>query len=60
MVGITKDELKEMTRYYNLHEQEENIIERCDEWYNSYKFNEHVKHTIYNSDMILYYTRKYR
>jgi hypothetical protein len=24
-------------------------------WYDNYKFNERVKHTIYNTDMVLYY-----
>jgi hypothetical protein len=27
-------------------------------WYDNYKFNEKVKHTIYNTDMILYYINK--
>lgn len=55
MVGVTKDELKDMVKFYNLNDKKEQIIERCDEWYNSYRFHEDVKHTIYNSDMILYY-----
>ncbi|MEA1955391.1 MAG: AAA family ATPase [Campylobacterota bacterium] len=57
MVGITKDELKIMISYYNLNDKKEMIISRCDEWYNSYKFNQDIKHTIYNSDMILYYMK---
>ena len=55
MVGITKDELKEMISFYNLEDKKEHIISRCDEWYNSYRFHKNVEHTIYNSDMILYY-----
>ncbi|MBN2783018.1 MAG: AAA family ATPase, partial [Campylobacterales bacterium] len=55
MVGITKDELKEMIKFYNLESKQDSIIKRCDEWYNSYRFNENTNHTIYNSDMILYY-----
>ena len=55
MVGITKDELIDMISFYNLEDKKEHIISRCDEWYNSYRFNENIKHTIYNSDMILYY-----
>ena len=55
LVGITKNELKEIIKYYNLEEQQENIISRCNKWYNSYKFNQDVEHTIYNSNMILYY-----
>ena len=55
MVGVTKDELVDMIEFYGLDDKKEHIISRCDEWYNSYKFNEDVEHTIYNSDMILYY-----
>ncbi len=55
MVGVTKDELNELIDYYNLNDKRELIIERCDEWYNSYRFHEDIEHTIYNSDMILYY-----
>ena len=55
MVGVTKDELVDMIEFYGLDDKKEHIISRCDEWYNSYKFNEDVGHTIYNSDMILYY-----
>ena len=55
MVGVTKDELKQMISFYGLEEKKERIINRCNEWYNSYRFHKDVKHTIYNSDMILYY-----
>ena len=55
MVGITKSELIEMIDFYGLGEQKEHIVRRCSEWYNSYRFHEDIKHTIYNSDMILYY-----
>ena len=55
MVGITKSELLEMIDFYGLGEQREHIVNRCDEWYNSYRFHEDSKETIYNSDMILYY-----
>ncbi|MEA2027974.1 MAG: AAA family ATPase, partial [Campylobacterota bacterium] len=55
MVGITKSELIDMIEFYGLEDKKEHIISRCDEWYNSYKFHKNVDHTIYNSDMILYY-----
>lgn len=55
MVGVTKSELKDFITYYGLKEREDSIIARCDNWYNSYRFNKNVEHTIYNSDMILYY-----
>ena len=54
MVGVTKDELKELIEYYNL-DNSKAIIERCNNWYNSYRFSEDITHTIYNSDMVLYY-----
>ena len=55
MVGVTKKELLELIVFYNLQDKQEEIIERCDTWYNNYRFNEETEHTIYNSDMILYY-----
>jgi len=54
-VGITDDELLKIIEYYQLDTQKEEILSRCKEWYNNYKFNPDVQHTIYNSDMILYY-----
>ena len=58
LVGITKNELKEMIQYYGLDNKKEMIIETCDEWYNSYRFNEDIEDTIYNSDMVLFYFNK--
>jgi len=55
LVGVTKDELIEMIEFYNLGEKKERIVSICDEWYDSYRFSESAEHTIYNSDMILYY-----
>ncbi|MDQ7046434.1 MAG: AAA family ATPase [Sulfurovum sp.] len=57
MVGVTKEELIAMISFYGLEGQKEHILARCDEWYNSYRFNENVQHTIYNSDMIFYYMK---
>jgi len=55
IVGVTDKELKELIAYYNLEDKKDMIISRCKKWYNNYRFNEDIKHTIYNSDMILYY-----
>ncbi len=55
MVGVTKKELLELISYYRLQEKQDAIIERCDTWYNNYRFHKDTEHTIYNSDMILYY-----
>ncbi len=57
LVGVTKEELITMIEYYGLSEQKEHIIKRCDEWYDSYRFNEDISYTIYNSDMVLYYLK---
>ncbi len=57
MVGVTKEELITMIDYYGLTSQKEHIINRCDEWYDSYRFNEDIPYTIYNSDMVLYYLK---
>ena len=57
LVGVSKSELIEMIEFYGLNDKKEHIISRCDEWYNSYRFHEDVEHTIYNSDMILYYIK---
>ena len=55
MVGVTQDELQQLITYYDLEDKKDEIVLRCQEWYNNYKFNEDVNHTIYNSDMIFYY-----
>jgi len=64
MVGITLAELKQLIIYYNLQgeenqtkssQTEQQIITRCNHWYNNYRFDPEVQYTIYNSDMILYY-----
>ncbi|MEA2049791.1 MAG: AAA family ATPase, partial [Campylobacterota bacterium] len=55
MVGVTKDELNQMIKDYDLDDKKDSIISRCDEYYNSYRFHKDINHTIYNSDMILYY-----
>ena len=57
MLGVTRAELDKMIDYYSLDNFRELIYERCNEWYDSYRFNEDIKHTIYNTDMILYYIK---
>ena len=57
MVGVTKEELKELISFYGLEDREDKIIKRCNEWYNNYRFSEYIDHTIYNTDMILYYLK---
>jgi len=57
IVGITKEEFKKLREYYGFNFDEEKL-NNLDNWYNHYKFNPKVKHTIYNTDMILYYIDK--
>ena len=60
MVGITENELEEMIKYYELDKLYNKRKEVMKKWYDNYKFNEKVKHTIYNTDMILYYINEFR
>ncbi len=55
LVGVTKNELLELIKFYKLNDKKERITSICDEWYNSYRFHKDINYTIYNSDMILYY-----
>ena len=58
MLGITEEELKEMIKYYELEHIYNTRKESLKKWYNNYKFNELIEHSIYNTDMILYYIDK--
>ena len=55
IVGITKEELDKMIDDFNLTHLKKSITQRCNDWYDNYRFNEDVKESIYNTDMILYY-----
>ena len=54
-VGVTREELTKLLDYYSLSSINPSLD--LDYWYNSYKFNTHIKYTIYNTDMILYYIK---
>ncbi len=53
-VGVTKEELTQLLEHYSL--EKSNSL-NIDDWYNHYRFNERIKDTIYNTDMILYYVK---
>ena len=57
MVGVTKSEVAKLIDYYKFDNKKESIFSRCDEWYDSYRFNEDIEYTIYNTDMVLYYIK---
>ncbi|MCB9294284.1 MAG: AAA family ATPase [Lewinellaceae bacterium] len=57
LLGVTREELSRILRHYGLEEQQEAIFSRMEEWYNGYKFSRKAAHTIFNTDMALYYLR---
>ena len=54
-LGVTREELDVMIEHYGLEGQREEIFARMDEWYDGYRFSEEAEHTIFNTDMALYY-----
>ena len=58
IVGVTKEEFKKMVDYYKLNSQFSILNSPfLNSWYNNYKFNENIDHTIFNTDMIIYYIK---
>jgi hypothetical protein len=55
MLGVTKEEVGEMLKLYDLTAQKDAIFARINDWYDGYKFSEESEYTIYNTDMVLYY-----
>ncbi|MEA1955443.1 MAG: AAA family ATPase [Campylobacterota bacterium] len=55
-VGVTNSELDEMIEYYKLKDIDMSLMQ---EWYNNYRFSEDIEHTVYNTDMALYYLDYY-
>ncbi len=56
MVGITENELHSLQSHFEIKDKNRFLLQ---EWYNHYKFSENVTHTIYNTDMILYFLNHY-
>ena len=57
VLGVTREEADALFRLYGLAGLQDAAMARMDEWYNGYKFSEEVGHTIYNTDMVLYYIK---
>ena len=57
VLGVTREEADALFRLYGLAGLQDAAMSRMDEWYNGYKFSEEVGHTIYNTDMVLYYIK---
>jgi len=55
-VGFTQSELEEIFNHYDI---PKHYLEDMKVWYNNYRFNQDIKHTIYNTDMILYFVKYY-
>ena len=57
-IGVTREELTKLIRHYGLDSKfDTNSTLSFDDWYNNYKFTRDVDHTIYNTDMVLYYLK---
>ena len=59
LIGFTGDEVSDFLAYYARPEMSDRDIRACLEvmrlWYDSYKFSNHAKNALFNSDMVLYF-----
>lgn len=55
VLGVTHQELDAILHEYQLDGQQASIRARMDEWYDGYRFSRNAGHTIYNTDMAMYY-----
>lgn len=55
LLGVTEAEVMELIEHYGLSDRQEAVLERIRHWYNGYRFNKGIVHSIFNTDMILYY-----
>jgi hypothetical protein len=61
MIGFTDDEVSELLSLVLIDKNRETeIIKDLKAWYNGYKFNTDVPHTLYNSDMVLYFLDNFK
>ena len=58
LVGFNQRELNQILHDYDLHETVDKSLLK--DWYNQYVFNENSPHSLYNTDMILYFIDKFR
>ncbi|MEO1953370.1 MAG: AAA family ATPase, partial [Campylobacterales bacterium] len=56
MVGINQDEAKDMFDHYDI---SNDIVQDIKRWYNNYIFTQEITHTIFNTDMLLYFLKHY-
>jgi hypothetical protein len=56
MMGFTENEVSDLLNLVLTDKNRENeIMKDLKVWYNGYNFNEELNHTVYNSDMVLYF-----
>ncbi|MEZ4963551.1 MAG: AAA family ATPase [Saprospiraceae bacterium] len=55
LLGVTEQEATEMMEHFHLTGKKDLIFDRIRFWYNGYRFNKNIGHSIFNTDMILYY-----
>jgi hypothetical protein len=56
VMGFREDEVRELLNLVLLDKsREEQIMSDLKNWYNGYCFNKELNHTVYNSDMVLYF-----
>jgi hypothetical protein len=55
MFGFTEDEIRPILEYLS----NEDCLEDIRTYYNGYRFSPWAEHSVYNSDMILYYASEY-
>jgi hypothetical protein len=60
MMGFREDEVRDLLNLVLLDKsREEQILADLKNWYNGYCFNTDVSHTVYNSDMVLYFLKNF-
>ena len=58
MMGFTENEVRDLLNLVLLDQSRENqIMTDLKSWYNGYNFDIDVDHTVYNSDMVLYFLK---
>ena len=61
LMGFTEKEVRELLNLVLTDKSKESIIMNdLKAWYNGYNFNADVDHTVYNSDMVLYFLDKFK
>jgi hypothetical protein len=61
MMGFTEDEVGKLLDFcLEDTERREAILQDMKAWYNGYKFNKDVTHTVYNSNMTLFFLQEFK